>query len=302
MWTPDDYNAITATDTYDGLSGVAYYRVFLDGAPVVPDEADAQGRVWEIKGLGLGGVTIENMPIGRHTLSVSAVDRAGNEGPTASTVFVCDPDVPTISITSPTGGTIGVHPLITVAAADLGGIQSVVYRLDGTAIGTALSAPYSLTPDLSGFASRPYTLTATVTDTYGRVRVATAYVTLDKTALNLSVGKVSPNPFFPIRREGYKDNQTVPFSVSKSASVTLYVTSSTGAVVRTLSKTLNGSGSFVWDGKWSSDGKAHIGTFYYQLRATDSAANVTWSGKTATVIRNYELKKVAKNKIKVIPR
>jgi hypothetical protein len=302
MWTPDAYNPITGQDTYDGLSGVVYYRVFLDGTPIVVDDTDANGRVWEIKGLGLGHVTIENMPVGKHTLSVSCVDRATNEGPLVSTTFVSDPDVPTIAITSPSGGTIGLHPAVTVDAQDQGGIKQVAYELDGTPIGTSTSAPYSLSPDLSAFGAGLHTLKATVTDLYGRTAFDMKSVTLDKTPLLISVGKASPNPFFPIRVDRYRDTQTIPFSVNKNATVTLYVLNSSGSTVRTISKSVSGSSSFVWNGRWSADNKAHTGTFYYQIRASDSAGNVTWSGRTATVIRNYELKRIARNKVKVIPR
>jgi flagellar hook assembly protein FlgD len=81
------------------------------------------------------------------------------------------------------------------------------------------------------------------------------------------------------------------------------VTTSSGKLVRTISKSaVNGKNKVTWDGKWSSDNKAHTGTFYVQVTASDSAGNSTSTGKLKTSIRNYEVVKTSTNQVKIVAR
>ena len=196
---------------YDELSGVSYYQVLLDGVKVIPDGANDQGRVVDIPGRAEPAVTIENLTAGKHTFEVEAVDRAGNVGAATSTAVYSDPDTPTISITSPSGSLIGVKPTVSATAADQGGVVSVVFRLDGTLISTMNSAPYSSRVDLSAFSDGPHTLTATVTDRFGRTATASKSVTLDKTALSIS----------SVKATGSGRKVSIAFNVSRAATVKL---------------------------------------------------------------------------------
>jgi hypothetical protein len=290
-------------DRYDDLSGVAYYKVLLDGVPVIPEGSDnKQGRVYEVFGRIPTSVTIENMPAGKHKLSVVAVDRATNEGPAASTYFYSDPDTPTVQFGS-FSRTVGSHPTFSVITSDAAGIRNVVYRLDGTWLGTQTQSPFSISADLGGFSSGTHTLTATASDQLGRPATASTTITLDKTPVKITNFSRTPSIFYPIIREGYKDNSTLKFTLNKSASVKLTVKNSSGSTVRTITKSFGaGSRSMTWDGKWSSDGKAHTGTFKYQLRATDNVGNVATSVTLSTTIRNYELVQTGAGAVKVVPR
>ena len=292
------------TKDYDALSGVAYYQVLLDGAPAMGATLDSQGRVFDIAGRIEPAVTVEDLTPGAHTFGVYAVDRAGNAGKTATTVVYSDPDVPTISFTSPTGSYVGVSARISANAADVGGVKNVTFKFDGADIAPPVTAaPYSVQANLGAYAAGLHTLSAVVTDRYGRQVTVSKSVTLDRTPLVLSGFSRTPELFYPIKRDKYKDNSTIYVSVNKSASLTLKVMNSAGTTLRSYQKTVNaGRTSFVWNGTWSSDNKAHTGTFYYQVVATDSAGNVASTGKLSTRIRNYELVKVSKNKVKVIAR
>ena len=191
-----------------------------------------------------------------------------------------------------------------VHANDLGGISSVSFYFDGIFLGTDTAAPYALRADLSGFtAGYGHTLSAKATDVYGRISTDSKAVVLDKTPLVVSSFTAAPNPFFPIRREGYKDNATIRCWVNKNAYVRLDVLNSAGTPIRSMAKWVApGTASFVWNGKWTSDNRAHTGTYYYRITAADPAGNIVTTGKIKTVIRNYELKRLSRSRVRVIPR
>jgi hypothetical protein len=276
-----------ASTTYDTLSGVSYYKVLLDGAEVIPTD----GVVWDLPNGIPNSATLEDLTPGRHTISICAVDRATNVSALRSITVYSDPDTPTVAITSPSGSAIGVKPTLTAAASDQGGVASVVFRLDGTTVGTFTSAPYSGSVDLSSFASGAHTLSATVTDRFGRQATASKSVTLDKTVLELNSFSRTPKTFYPIRREGYYDYSYIRFKLNKASSVKVTIKNSSGTTVKTLYKTARAATyeTIKWDGKWSSDGKAHVGTYYYYLTATDAAANSVAGSRLTTYIKNYQL-------------
>lgn len=298
---------------YDSLSGVAYYQVLIDGKPVIPESATSptQGRVYELlpdsEGRNMpvvgNSVTIENAPVGTHTYSIACVDRATNEGPVASVTFTTDPDVPVASWTAPMGNYIGLNQEFGVNATDTGGIRSVSFALDGVTFGTTTASPYSMTVNMGAFANGPHTLTAAVTDKYGRVVTLSKPVTLDKNALTITRFSRSPAVFYPIRRDRYLDNSYIYFTNNKTATVTLTVRNSSGTAVRVLKMAAApGAHKFVWDGRWASDRRAHTGTYTYQITAVDASGFTAQTGKLSTIIRNYELKRISRNMIRVIPR
>jgi len=296
-WTSQQRARLSWTaKEYDQLSGDAQYRIYLD------DAADPAISVSATSALS-NAVTIENMPVGDHTLSIAAVDRAGNEGPRTTLHFLSDPSVPTVAITQPTGGAIGLKPTVAATASDKVGVKSVVFRLDGSFLATATAEPYSSTVDLSGFAGGNHVLTATVTNVAGTSAVATKTVTLDKSPLTISSFSRNYATFYPIKRDKYYDNLTISFSASKACSAKVLITNSAGMVVRTLTKSAAaGKSAVTWDGKWSSDNKAHIGTYYIQVSASDTSGNTYTTGKLKTVIKNYQLVKLSHNRVKIISR
>ena len=95
----------------------------------------------------------------------------------------------------------------------------------------------------------------------------------------------------------------IKFTLNKTAVLTLRIRNSAGTVIRNLTATRKaGSQSFIRDGKWSRDGKAHTGTYTYQLTAVDSAGYSATTSKLSTTIRNYQLVRTSSNTIRVISR
>ncbi len=312
-WTSASRAHVTwLADRYDDLSGVAYYKVLVDDEVVTPAGASG-GRIYEVVGRTPSSVTIENMPPGKHKISIIAVDRATNEGPAASTYFYSDPDVPKIQLISPKASLIQVKPSLVASASDIGGVRNVVFRIDGVSVGTVTTpgsdkVSYSHTPDLSSFAAGTHVLSATVTDMLGRTKVVSKNVTLDKTPVRVTNFSRTPSLFYPVKRDGYYDNSTIKYTLNKTATVTLKIRDSGGTVRKTFTATKNaGNSSFTWDGKWASDGKVHIGssgsaTYTYQITAVDSAGYSATTSKLSTTMRNYQLVKTGPGTVKVIRR
>jgi hypothetical protein len=99
---------------------------------------------------------------------------------------------PTVSITSPAGGTTYTAPAtvpISVNASESGGtIASVAFSANGAFIGTSTTAPFSFT--WTNVAAGSYTLTAVATDTMGRAGAASSGVPI---TVNPPVGFTSTN-------------------------------------------------------------------------------------------------------------
>ncbi|MDO8964078.1 MAG: Ig-like domain-containing protein [Coriobacteriia bacterium] len=314
---------------YDLLSGTAFYRVYVDGqlafngatTPTMPDlfhenivtkdfrqtvatETHGPAPIWYNPDWTRSyKVTAEDLAPGRHTLQVSAVDRAENEGAkSAAAVFYSDPDTPTVSITSPTGSHVGRIGVFSADATDAGGMRDVTFLIDGEPIGTDSSAPYSLTKDMLSYPDKSYTLTVQARDMFGRIASRSKEIIVDKVVPVASSFRHGPSPFFPVKRDRYKDYSTISFSLNRSAYVALSITNSSGTVVRTYSKSgVAGANSFRWDGKWS-DGKVRTGRFGYQLRVYDGYGGSTYTTKLTTTIRNYEIVKIGRNRVKIVPR
>jgi len=74
-----DLTAQIRFEAYDALSGIALYRIGIDGA---------RTRDVQLSELASGGYTLTNLDPGEHTITVIAVDFAGNERDTSVSVQV----------------------------------------------------------------------------------------------------------------------------------------------------------------------------------------------------------------------
>ncbi|MBI5230709.1 MAG: Ig-like domain-containing protein [Coriobacteriales bacterium] len=299
------------SNEYDSMSGTAYFRVYVDGACLIPGGAVAdpvagpQGVPW-YKGANSGSITIEDLSPGQHTFSVSAVDRATNEGLKSTTVNVgVDPDVPTVRFTTPStnGATVGVKPTIKADADDEGGIASVRFYVDGVLRHTDTSAPYTFPADLSGHSHNEIIdLEAVATDMVGRTASDDTTVKLDKSAPSITSISGGPNPFYPRKRDGYKDNLNVHFTLGEDATCELLIYDSSGKFWRNVkADRTNGYKALVWNGK-SSTGSMKSGTFKYKIRATDKAGNSRTSSYKSATIKYYQIIRLSNNSVKVIQR
>ncbi|MDP3514719.1 MAG: Ig-like domain-containing protein [Sulfuritalea sp.] len=188
-----------ATDDKGGITTSAAVSVTVNALPVVtltspnPDQmvnapgsftltanaTDSDGMIAKVEfyqGATLIGtattapytVTWNNVPAGTYSLTVRATDNLGGST-TSSPVSVIVNALPTVSLTSPTANAIIAAPAsvtVTANASDTdGSIAKVDFYQGATLIGTATTAPYSIT--WSNVPSGSYSLTATATDNLG---------------------------------------------------------------------------------------------------------------------------------------
>jgi hypothetical protein len=291
----------------DALSGTKAYNVYLDGARLGGDDETIQFQ----PGRSTMSVTLEDLAPGMHTIQISAVDRASNESPKSGALtFHVDTDAPRLSITAPAsaGLRLGARPTVSALAEDAGGITTVSFEVDGSPVGVVTSGPpatrltASKQLDLGGFASGTHTLKVTAKDVAGRTVTASRSFVLDKSAPSISSVSGAPNPFFPRKRDGYKDNFRVKFRTSEAGTAKLVIKNSKGKVVRTLTKKVNAGSQFVsWNGK-QTDGRVRAGAFKYTLSMTDAAGNKRSVSPRSVSIRFYEIVRVSSGAVRIVQR
>jgi subtilisin family serine protease len=130
------YLYATATDYVDVVKVELYFDTTLLGTLTSP----AYYLYWN--------PTLEAP--GPHTLSVKAYDQRGNVGTSSIPITVADVRPPAVSITSPAAGsTLSGSVTVSASAADDSPITKVEFWNGNLFIGTAMSAPYSVTWDSS---------------------------------------------------------------------------------------------------------------------------------------------------------
>jgi hypothetical protein len=178
---------ITVTATATDNTAVAAVQFRLDGVNLGGEITVAPySRGWDTTGASNGA----------HVLTAVARDGAGNTSTSASvTVTVSNTFVdtapPSLSITSPTGGTtVSGSVSITATATDNVGVVGLQYKLDGVNLGPErASTPYLFTWDTTGIPNGTHTLGAVARDSAGNVGTATdlAVAVLNGTAPNPNV-------------------------------------------------------------------------------------------------------------------
>lgn len=155
--------ALTATAT-DNI-GVSNVQFLVDGAPLgAPDASPPYSASWD---------TTLATP-GAHTITSRAVDAAENTGISAGVTVTVDNTAPTVTITNPTNGaTVSATIDVSANAADVNGIASVQFRLDGANLGAADTVPpFSVSWATTGSSNGSHTLSAIATDAAGNQSTA----------------------------------------------------------------------------------------------------------------------------------
>jgi len=301
---------------YDTLSGTGYFELFLDGKPYpLSKGSEVSRKVFDLREHFWAGsisvptprqTTIEDLPAGKHTLQVRAVDRATNPGPLSDPItFAVDPDIPDITVTWPSvnGQIIGVTPTFKANVVDLGGVKSVKFYVDGVYKATDTAAPYQATVGLGSFANgSSHVLRVVAEDMAGRTNFAEQSFVIDKSLPVATVTSSGPGTFSPRKREGYKDNYVVKFKSNEVAKATMTIKDSSGKVWRTMTKNVPiGASSFTWNGL-SNSGSMKQGSFKWYLKLTDGAGNASSTKSGTATIKYYEFIQTSGNTVKVVER
>jgi hypothetical protein len=256
-------------------------------------------------------LTVEDLTSGKHTIQVSAVDRALNESAKSAPVTVyVDASAPRVTVKSPAynGISVGAKTTLSALAEDDAGVSAVGFMVDGSHLGTVTASAPSTQftankyADMSGLAAGTHTLKVTAQDVAGRIASTTRTFVLDKTAPAISSLSGAPTPFYPRKRDGYKDNFRVKFRTSEAGTAKLVIKNSKGRVVRTVTKKVNAGSQFVsWNGK-QTDGAVRAGSFRYTLSMSDAAGNTRTVSPRTVSIRFYEIVRVSSGAVRIVQR
>jgi beta-lactamase superfamily II metal-dependent hydrolase len=247
------------------------------------EEGAPAGSLTSYAGYCVGNIKITTD--GQNIFTVSA-DGAVHQGPNELAAsglprsFTIDdapsaPDTtpPTVSITTPANGaTVSGTTSVTASASDDVGVTKVEFALDGALQSTDTSSPYAWSWDTTATANGTHTLTATAYDAAGNSAASSISVNVN------NVPDTTP-PTAPasLTATGGKRKISLTWSASSdNVGVTGYqvwrASSATGTFTQIATTTATSYGDSV----------ASRSTFFYYVKATDAAGNVSAASNTAS--------------------
>jgi flagellar hook assembly protein FlgD len=255
----------------DTTSGVRAKRFRVDGGDAA----------------ALGTDPIKVKGDGSHTVTMTAVDKAGNKTSTRLD-FVIDTNAPVIKLpaatetvptVTPNGDRSGEQVAIPFSVSEPGSVTAIVTSPDATAVRT-IAAPLAdgdtaLEWDGRTDAGKPaadgrYLVTLTPRDLAGNAGKPET-VEIDVYAALAALTR-SPKVFFPQDRDSLAQQSTATFTLRSPASVTIQVVDNDGTPVRTgmTDKSLPaGSRTWAWNGKTDAGTSAPRGVYRIVVAATN---------------------------------
>jgi YVTN family beta-propeller protein len=160
---------VTIAATVSDAVGVASVTFLVDGTAIGTDTKPPYSVRWNTRGVADGS----------HTLRAEARDRTGNVGTSApvsvSLGSATDTTPPAVSLTSPAGGAqVTGTVAIAATASDAVGVTSVTFLVDGAAIATDTSSPYTASWSTTSVAAGSHTIRAEARDAAGNVGTSAA--------------------------------------------------------------------------------------------------------------------------------
>lgn len=249
--------------------GVAHVDLLVNGAVVATDTTAPYQFGWNSANVANGSVM----------LTAAAYDAAGNSAAsspvavTVSNVVAPPPDTtpPTVSIASPTGGTVSGNVAVSVNASDNVGVARVDLLVNGAMVATSNVGPWQFTWDSSTVPNGAVTLTARDYDAAGNLATSASVSVNVSNGANASVSDTTP-PVVAITSPS--NGSTVP---SKMVSIAASATDNAGTAgitqrlfidTKLVSTVQGGSLSYNWNTR-----KASSGTHLLKVTATDAAGN-----------------------------
>lgn len=160
-----------SADASDAQSPIATVAFLVDGTVVGTDSAAPYTIVFDTS----------TLTDGLHFFQVTATNAGGQSASSSSLSALVDNSLPTVSLTSPTGGVVRNTVTLTATADDVQtGIASVAFLVDGSVVGSTTQAPFSFSLDTSPFSNGVHTLQAQATNGVGQTQLSAAVsVTVD---------------------------------------------------------------------------------------------------------------------------
>ena len=249
--------------------GVTHVDLRVNGVVVASDTTSPYAFSWNSAGVANGTVT----------LTAAAYDAAGNSAvssPVAvnvSNTVTPPPDTtpPTVSIASPTGGTVSGNVPVSVNASDNVSVTRVDLLVNGAVVATSNVGPWQFTWNSATVSNGSATLTAKAYDAAGNVATSSTVSVNVSNGVSTSVSDTTP-PVVAITSPS--NGSTVP---SKVVSINTSATDNSGAAGITqrlyidgvLVTTVQGGAlGYNWNAR-----KAASGTHAIKAIATDAAGN-----------------------------
>jgi subtilisin family serine protease len=161
----------------------AQVRAVLETTGECPDGAEANAPTcvghgqWQVG--GLFGTTTDNDGIPEPLVNALRAAQAAGDAQPPPPPPPGDTDPPTVSLTSPSAGTVSGTVTLAADAADAGsGVASVAFAVDGTTVGTDTTAPYAFNWNTTAVGNGSHTITARATDGAGN-QATSAPVAID---------------------------------------------------------------------------------------------------------------------------
>lgn len=189
-----------------------------------------------------------------------------------------DTTPPTVTITSPTWGTLTGTVTVSVTAADNVGVTRVDLKANGTTIGSDTALPYSFSWNTTTMANGGVNLTATAYDAAGNSTTSGAvFVTVS----NVAAGDTTA-PTIAITSPTAGATVTGQATVTASASDNVGVTRVDFKINNTLVATMNATPyQYVWSTTLYPDGPATLSAVAY-----DAAGNSKTSANVGVTLSN----------------
>ncbi|MFL5357210.1 Ig-like domain-containing protein [Archangium sp.] len=204
-----------------------------------------------------------------HTLTAKAYDGVGLTGTSVGVTVIVDNTAPQVSLTAPSG-TFYVHGTVQVSAnaSDNQTLAKVEFYDGQTLIGTATSAPYSVSWNTVGAAEDTHTLTAKAYDGVG--------LTATSTELSVLVDNIAPQVSI-----------SAPAAANLHGTVTVMANATDNRYVERVEfydgQTLLGTDTSTSHSlSWDTTGVAS-GSHTLSVKAYDAAGNVQSASRTVTV-------------------
>lgn len=251
--------------------GVAKVSLAVNGTVIASDMTAPYQFTWNST----------SVPNGSAKLTAIASDAAGNTATSAavtvnvSNTTVSPPDTtpPTVSIASPTGGTVSGTVTVSVNASDNVGVTQVSLMVNGGVIASSNTAPYSFAWNTTTVANGTVSLTAKAYDAAGNSTVSAPVSVNVSNGTSASVADSTP----PVVTITSPSNGSVVGT--KNVSITSSATDNSGAAGITqrlyidggLRTTVTGGSlSYTWNVR-----KVSSGTHTIKVTATDAAGNTS---------------------------
>jgi len=237
---------------------------------VNPGNANDSYLIQKLEGTATSG---SRMPLGGNPLSQTSIDaiRAWiNAGAASGGADVNSPVVDLQAVASPVSGIV----ILSATATDDVGVLQVSFLVDGSLIGTAMTAPYEISWDTSTVVDGDYDITAVAQDAAGNVGTsATQTVTVDD-----GIDTIPPEVTINALTSPLSGTVTVSASATDDVSVTQVDFFIDGALIG--SDTVSNY-EVQWDTTSVTNGDHQL-----TARARDAAGNMTESAPLTVTVLN----------------